>query len=159
MERNQFGRFLEWHKEQYFDMYKITCNTIKAIDPTMKVGGPANSSYHPDEGVYEKLSKQKEIKPEDFENIQCKGPWIEDFLAYCEKENLSVDFVSSHPYPTTYPFDEQKNYFEMSRPVNCTYKDISWLRDVVKKSKFSNAEIHLTEWSSSPCLISLAMKC
>jgi len=137
-------------KEQYFEMYKITASAIKAIDPALQVGGPATSSYHPDEGVYEKLSKQNEIKPEDFENIQCKGPWIEDFLKYCESENLPVDFVSSHPYPTTYPFDEQKNYFEMSRPVGCTHKDLTWLNDVVSKSRYKNAGIELTEWSSSP---------
>ncbi|MDF1548656.1 MAG: glycoside hydrolase [Bacteroidales bacterium] len=137
-------------KEEYFKMYKITAEAIKAIDPALKVGGPATSSYHPDEGVYERLSKQKEIKPEDFENIQCKGPWIEDFLKYCEKEKLPVDFISSHPYPTTYPFDEQKNYFEMSRPINCVYKDISWLKQVVEKSNYNNATIELTEWSSSP---------
>ncbi|MFN8254326.1 MAG: glycoside hydrolase [Bacteroidales bacterium] len=137
-------------KEQYFEMYKITANAIKAIDPVLRVGGPATSSYHPEEGVYERLSKQKEIKSEDFDTIQCKGPWIEDFIAFCEKEKLPVDFISSHPYPTTYPFDEQKNYFEMSRPVNCTFKDISWLKDVVSKSKYNNAQIELTEWSSSP---------
>ena len=136
--------------QQYFEMYKITAQSIKAIDPSLRVGGPATSSYHPEEGVYEKLSKQKEIKPEDFENIQCKGPWIEEFLTYCEKENLPVDFVSSHPYPTTYPFDEQKNYFEMTRPVRCTFKDISWLKSTIEKSKFKDASIELTEWSSSP---------
>jgi xylan 1,4-beta-xylosidase len=144
------GGFWNGTKEQYFEMYNLTAKAIKAIDPALKVGGPATSSYHPEEGVYEKLSKLKEIKPEDFENIQCKGPWIEDFLAYCEKENLPVDFVSSHPYPTTYPFDEQKNYFEMSRPVTCTYKDISWLKNTVEKSKYKSAGIELTEWSSSP---------
>jgi len=136
--------------EQYFEMYKITANAIKAIDSNLRVGGPATSGYHPDEGVYEKLSKQKEIKSEDFENIQCKGPWIEEFLSFCENENLAVDFVSSHPYPTTYPFDEQKNYFELSRPINCTHKDITWLNKVVKNSKYNNAEIELTEWNSSP---------
>ena len=144
------GGFWNGMKEQYFEMYNLTAKAIKAIDPALKVGGPATSSYHPEEGVYERLSKQKEIKPEDFENIQCKGPWIEDFLAYCEKENLPVDFVSSHPYPTTYPFDGQKNYFEMSRPVTCTYKDISWLKNTIAKSKYNTAGIELTEWSSSP---------
>jgi len=61
-----------------------------------------------------------------------------------------VDFVSSHPYPTTYPFDDQKNYFEMSRPVNSLKMDLTWLNKVIQNSKFKNAEIQLTEWSSSP---------
>jgi len=136
--------------EQYFQLYKVTATTVKSVDNKFKVGGPSTSSYHPNEGVYEELSKRKEIKSEDFDTIQCKGPWIEAFLAYCEKENLPVDFVSSHPYPTTYPFDDQKNYFEMSRPVNSLKMDLTWLNKVIKKSKFKNVEIQLTEWSSSP---------
>ncbi len=137
--------------EQYFELYKVTATTVKNNDPLFKVGGPATSSYHPAEGVYDSLHKAiKNISAADFENIQCKGPWIEEFLSYCEKENLPVDFVSSHPYPTTYPFGDGGGQFEMSRPVNSLKMDLTWLNKVIRASKFKNAEIHLTEWSSSP---------
>lgn len=65
-------------------------------------------------------------------------------------QNLPVDFVSSHPYPTSYPIDSDGNGLEISRPVTCTYTDIQWLKKTIAKSKYRNAEIHLTEWSSSP---------
>ena len=137
--------------EQYFDLYKETALTIKAIDPLLKVGGPATSSYHPAEGVYDSLKRAiKNISAADFINIQCEGPWIADFLKFCEKENLPVDFVSSHPYPTTYPFGDGGGQFEMSRPVNSLHMDLTWLNKTIKNSKYKNAEIHLTEWSSSP---------
>jgi xylan 1,4-beta-xylosidase len=138
-------------KEQYFQLYQITANIIKAIDPLLKVGGPATSSYHPAEGVYDSLKRTiKNISAADFIDIQCEGPWIKDFLKFCEKENLQVDFVSSHPYPTTYPFGDGGGQFEMSRPVNSLHKDLTWLNATIKSSKYKNAEIQLTEWSSSP---------
>ena len=137
--------------QQYFELYKATATTIKKIDPLLRVGGPATSSYHPAEGVYDSLKNAiKNISAADFKDIQCEGPWIADFLKFCEKENLPVDFVSSHPYPTTYPFGDGGGQFEMSRPVNSLRMDLTWLNRTIKNSKFKNAEIHLTEWSSSP---------
>jgi xylan 1,4-beta-xylosidase len=137
-------------QSQYFELYKTTVLAIKAIDHKLRVGGPATSSYHPDEAVYERLKSKKEITAEDFIGVECRGPWIEEFLAFCGKEDLPVDFVSSHPYPTSYPIDSDGNGLEISRPVTSTYTDIEWLRRTIAKSKYKNAEIHLTEWSSSP---------
>jgi len=144
------GGFWNGTQAQYFELYKTTALAIKAIDKNLRVGGPATSSYHPEEAVYERLKSKKEITAEDFIGIECKGPWIEEFLAYCEKENLPVDFVSSHPYPTSYPIDSAGNGLEISRPVTCTFTDIQWLRKAIARSKYASAEIHLTEWSSSP---------
>jgi len=144
------GGFWNGTQQQYFELYKTTVTAIKAIDPALQVGGPATSSYHPDEAVYNRLKSKKEITAEDFIGVECKGPWIEDFLNFCGKEKLPVDFVSSHPYPTSYPIDNEGNGLEISRPVNCTFTDIQWLRKTIANSKFPHAQIHLTEWSSSP---------
>lgn len=38
----------------------------------------------------------------------------------------------------------------MSRPVNSLQMDLNWLNKTIKNSKYKDAEIHLTEWSSSP---------
>ncbi len=145
------GGFWNGTQEQYFELYKASVTAIKAIDPLLKVGGPATSSYHPAEGVYDSIHQaNKNVTAADFLNIQCYGPWIVDFLKYCEKENLPVDFVSSHPYPTTYPFGDGGGQYEMSRPVNSLKMDLTWLNQAIKSSKYKNAEIQLTEWSSSP---------
>ena len=137
---------------QFFEMYKRIAVAIKAIDPALRIGGPSTSSYHPDEEVYARLRQKKNISAEDYIGVVSKGPWIEDFLAYCAQENLPVDFVSSHPYPTSYPIDSAGDQLEISRPVTSTYEDIQWLRSAMAKTRYGGAEIHLTEWSSSPSI-------
>jgi xylan 1,4-beta-xylosidase len=77
--------------------------------------------------------------------------WIKDFLKYCEKENLPVDFISTHPYPTDYALDPEEGRSKSSiRYLNSLHDDIEWLQNVLANSKYPSAEIHLTEWSTSP---------
>jgi xylan 1,4-beta-xylosidase len=139
-------------KQQFFEMYKTISLAIKAIDPKLWIGGPSTSSFHPDEAVYERLKARKNISAADFIGVESKAPWMEEFLAYCETENLPLDFVSSHPYPTSYPIDSTGNQLEVSRPVTSTQEDILWLRKAMAKTRYKDAEIHLTEWSSSPSI-------
>lgn len=139
-------------KQHFFEMYKVISLAIKGIDPQLRIGGPSTSSYHPDDAVYQRLKARKDITASDFIGVESKAPWMEDFLAYCEDENLPLDFVSSHPYPTTYPIDAGGNQLELSRPVTSTHEDILWLRKAMAKTRYKDAEIHLTEWSSSPSI-------
>jgi xylan 1,4-beta-xylosidase len=139
-------------QKHFFEMFKTISLAIKAIDPELRIGGPSTSSYHPDEDVYNRLKAKQDISAADFIGVVSKAPWMEDFLAYCEAENLPLDFVSSHPYPTTYPIDSAGNQLEVSRPVTSTREDILWLRGAMAKTRYKNAEIHLTEWSSSPSI-------
>lgn len=105
-------------KAQYFEMYKTTVTAIKGVSPKLRVGGPATSGMGADG----------------------KGPWIEEFIAYCAAEKLALDFVSMHPYPTE---------GGLARDIDATLKDLQWINGVVRKSAFPQAEIHLTEWSSN----------
>ncbi len=54
----------------YFELYDHTARALKSVSPRLRVGGPATSSAH----------------------------WVDDFLAYSAKENVPVDFVSTHGY-------------------------------------------------------------
>ena len=144
------GGFWDGTEAQYFELYKETSAVIKAVDSTIRVGGPATSSYHPDQEVYDRLKAKNNITAADFIGVESHGPWIVDFLAFCEKENLSLDFISSHPYPTTYPIDAEGKGLEMTRPVASTAEDIGWLRKTIAQTRYANAQIQLTEWSSSP---------
>jgi xylan 1,4-beta-xylosidase len=139
-------------QQQFFEMYKVIALAIKAIDPQLRIGGPSTSSFHPDEAEYQRLKSKKDITAADFIGVESKAPWMEEFLAYCESENLPLDFVSSHPYPTSYPIDSAGDQLEVSRPVTSTREDILWLRKAMAKTRYKNAEIHLTEWSSSPSI-------
>jgi xylan 1,4-beta-xylosidase len=64
--------FWTGQKEDYFTLYRHTVTAIKSVDNSVKVGGPATAN----------------------------NQWILEFLEYCEKNALSVDFVSTHHYPT-----------------------------------------------------------
>jgi len=56
----------------YFDLYKHTATTIKAIDAQLQVGGPATAN----------------------------DEWIPEFLKFCADQKVACDFVSTHHYPT-----------------------------------------------------------
>ena len=140
-------------KSQYFELYKVSVLAIKEVDASLRVGGPATSNFVPDsrfDGETEDISAQITHQVEDIDSLSWKGVWIEDFLAYCEKEGLPVDFVSTHPYPTDFALDGQQNMKGRSRKKESLHEDMVWLQKTVRASAYPNAEIHLTEWSSSP---------
>jgi xylan 1,4-beta-xylosidase len=152
-EPNLYPIFWDGTRSQYFELYRVTARTIKAIDPALRVGGPATSNFVPDdrfEAETEDVSRQVTLQMKDLGEGQWKGPWIESFLSFCAKNNLPVDFISSHPYPTDYPLDTGGTHKPRTRPATSTRDDLQWLRKVVNGSAFPEAEIHLTEWSSSP---------
>ena len=59
-------------QEDYFRLYRCTVMAIKSVDESLKVGGPATAD----------------------------NQWIPQFLDYCNKNGVPVDFVSTHHYPT-----------------------------------------------------------
>jgi xylan 1,4-beta-xylosidase len=54
----------------YFTLYDHTARALKAVNPRIRVGGPATSSAH----------------------------WVDEFIAYCVANKIPVDFISSHGY-------------------------------------------------------------
>lgn len=59
-------------QEDYFKFYGATAKTIKKVNASLKVGGPATAS----------------------------NAWLPEFTDYCKKNKLPVDFISTHHYPT-----------------------------------------------------------
>jgi xylan 1,4-beta-xylosidase len=59
-------------QEDYFELYRTTVGAIKAVDPSLRVGGPATA----------------------------RDGWIDEFIDFCETAHVAVDFVSTHHYPT-----------------------------------------------------------
>jgi len=154
-EPNLYPLFLDGTKSQYLEMYKQSALAVKSVDERLKIGGPATSNFVPDsrfDGEIEDREAAKEVfTVDDINTLQWHGVWIEDFLEYCEKENLPVDFVSCHPYPTDYAFNPETGKGRgLTRFVESTKLDIEWLNKTVKNSAYPNAELHLTEWSTSP---------
>lgn len=75
--------------------------------------------------------------------------WLQEFFCYCRDEALPVDFVSVHPYPTDWALDEHGQGARLTRDRDATPRDLAHLKNIVENSPFPDAEIHLTEWSSS----------
>lgn len=146
--------FFEGTRSDYFSLYKETARAIKSVDARLRVGGPATSNFIADDRhVGEVIDNKKSVfyPQETINKQQWKGVWIEDFLNYCAKENLPVDFISCHPYPTDYALDPVSGRGKDAiRYVYSIRDDINWLRRQIADSKYPNAEIHLTEWSTSP---------
>jgi xylan 1,4-beta-xylosidase len=137
-------------QEKYFQLYNITATIIKEIDPQLRVGGPATSNFNMDSEALKKA--QSTGKPFDPFTIPWQPVWIDDFLRYCHDNHLPVDFVSTHPYPQDFAIDEPgmpkgKGY---RRSIDSTSDDLRTMRRIIDASPYPNAEIHLTEWNSSP---------
>lgn len=77
-------------------------------------------------------------------------PNLDAFIAFCSKEKLPVDFFSGHPYPTYWPLDTGGNEKMGYLPKSTCQKFIRNMREKIDRSPFSGAELHLTEWNSSP---------
>lgn len=151
---NPAAGFFDGTKSDYFKLYEASVKAVKSVDKRLKVGGPATSNFIADtryDGeVYDK-AKSRFYPQDKINKQQWKGSWIEDFIAFCEKKELPLDFISTHPYPTDYALDpESGKSKDAIRYVYSLRDDISWIRKQLAKSKYPNAEIHLTEWSTSP---------
>ncbi|MGN0533101.1 MAG: hypothetical protein ACI4IK_01970 [Eubacterium sp.] len=64
--------FFKGSMKDYYRFYAATVNALKAVDSQLTVGGPATT----------------------------KSSHLTEFLDFCKKENVPVDFVSTHQYPT-----------------------------------------------------------
>jgi xylan 1,4-beta-xylosidase len=60
------------NQEDYFELYRHTVEAVKAVDKSLRVGGPATA----------------------------RNEWIEDFLKFCKQNKVPFDFISTHHYPT-----------------------------------------------------------
>src|ERR1044072_2314400 len=64
-------KFWTGSQRDYFKLYRHTVEAIKSVSPSLKVGGPATA----------------------------KSEWIEEFVDFCERNDVACDFVSTHHYP------------------------------------------------------------
>jgi xylan 1,4-beta-xylosidase len=102
----------------YFKLYRFTAEAIKEVDDRLRVGGPATA----------------------------KNEWIPEFLDFCEKNKLPVDFVSTHHYPT----DALGSVGEDTE-TQLAHSERSILRKWAQAThdKARGKPLYYTEWSSS----------
>jgi len=107
----------------YFDYYGRTVRAIKAIDPALRVGGPATAG----------------------------AAWAPEFLAYADKHNLPVDFVSTHTYGVEGGFLDEKGEGDnkLSRNPDAVVGDVRKVRGEIEASTRRGLPLFFTEWSTS----------
>jgi xylan 1,4-beta-xylosidase len=110
-------------QDGYFELYKTSAFALKAVDTKLRVGGPSTAGMG----------------------------WIPEFLDYCAKNSVPVDFVSSHSYGTTEGFLDEKgrSHTTLSPNPNSLHGEFVAARANIKKSKFPNLPLFITEWGPS----------
>ncbi|MEU8401608.1 beta-xylosidase [Nonomuraea sp. NPDC048892] len=153
-EPNLAPHFWTGTKTEYFQLYEQTVRAIKGIDPALRVGGPATSVFVPDDryrGESEDRSAMRETAAAtDVDALDWRPVWIEEFIDWCAERELPIDFVSTHLYPTDFAFGADGKAVPITRYADATFDDLTLLRKLVKNSPYPDAEIHVSEWSTSP---------
>jgi len=153
-EPNLVPHFWTGTKTQYFELYEHTARAIKAIDPALLVGGPSTSVFVPDEryaGETEDRSVQsRTAEAQDVDALDWRPVWIEDFIHWCATRDLPIDFITTHLYPTDFAYAASGETRAISRYANATFDDLTRLRALIAESPYPTAELHITEWSTTP---------
>ncbi|WP_431209998.1 GH39 family glycosyl hydrolase [Puia sp. P3] len=122
-EPNLRDGFWTGDEAEYFKLYSVTARAIKAVGPRFRVGGPATAG----------------------------NAWIPEFIDYCARGGVPVDFVSTHTYGVDVGFlDERGNRGTvLSRNDSAIFGDVRRSRRQIDVSALPGLELHYTEWSSS----------
>lgn len=102
----------------YFELYDNTARALKAVSPRLRVGGPATAA----------------------------ADWVDAFLAHTEKENVPVDFVSSHGYAD----DTVENLFHTREDIPMDQRvcrAVQKVRSQIATSRQPNLPLFWTEWN------------
>ena len=110
-------------QEDYFKLYRYSVNAIKSVNKEYRVGGPATAG----------------------------AAWEVDMIDFCRKNNLPIDFISTHAYGVKQGYlDEYGNSGTVldSNPKSLSM-DVLNSRKEIAGSSMPDLELHYTEWSSS----------
>ncbi len=145
--------FFNSTRSKYFELYRVTVQAVKRVDSQLRVGGPSTSNFVPDDRFEREKEDSSRAVTHQLASLSdgaWRPVWIREFLDFCAAEKLPVDFISMHPYPTDYAFDDGGVARPRTRPVDSLRQDMLALRKILSASAFPQAEVHLTEWNSSP---------
>ncbi len=139
--------FFDGTMKDYFHLYELTARAIKGVDSRVRVGGPATSN----------------------------NMWIPEFRAFCEGNQVPLDFITTHHYPSDDPLsragmntenekgqgfevmaglsEEQlaeamKKMFEMLRGENKNPRDVLYQTAKKVKNEAGDYPVYYTEWNA-----------
>lgn len=109
----------------YFRLFEITFSAIKDVDPNFKVGGPAIC------GVDDKR-------------------WLSNFIEFCEKKKLKLDFISRHFYTVDSSQIEGHYRYPNLRDADESLNELSVSRQIINDSNYSTKlPMYVTEFNTS----------
>ncbi|TFW29040.1 GH39 family glycosyl hydrolase [Duganella callida] len=122
-EPNLDGFWEKADQKAYFELFDITSRTIKAIDPALRVGGPATAG----------------------------AAWVPEFLAHTRQSGAAVDFVTTHTYGVDGGFlDENgKEDTKLSASPDAIIGDVRKVRKEMALAGHLDMPLYFTEWSTS----------
>jgi xylan 1,4-beta-xylosidase len=115
--------FFAGTQRDYFELYATTARAIKSVSSAYRVGGPATAGC----------------------------AWVPEFIDYCVRNKVPVDFVSSHDYAVDVGhLDETGGAGTvLSHNPRSIFGNVLRMREQIAASPLPNLELHLTEWSAS----------
>ena len=102
----------------YFELYDHTVKTLKAVNPKLRVGGPSTAA----------------------------ADWVTPFLDHVTKENIPIDFVSTHGYAD----DTVENLFHTKEDIPLQQRvcrAIGKVHGEIKASAKPDLPLMWTEWN------------
>ena len=104
-------------QREYFKLYRYTAEAIKSVNSSLQVGGPATA----------------------------KSEWIEEFVDFCDRNDVPADFISTHHYPNDgYECDGETEMalFKSQRGI---------MREAAQNTRLyaGHRPVYYTEWNSS----------
>ncbi|MGO4378171.1 GH39 family glycosyl hydrolase [Pseudoduganella sp. RAF53_2] len=110
-------------QKAYFELYDATANTIKALDPALRVGGPSTAG----------------------------AAWVPEFLDHVAASGAAVDFVTTHTYGVESGFLDEKGVDDtkLSPSPDAIVGDVRRVREQITASKYPQLPLYFTEWSTS----------
>lgn len=110
-------------QDAYFKLYQITSQAIKEVDSRLQVGGPVISGGS------------------DY--------WLKDFLKFCKREQMPLDFISRHSY-TSGPSKYNGLLCDQDiAPIESMLKDFRMGREYLNQFYGKQLPVYISEFNSS----------
>ena len=110
-------------QDEYFKLYTHSAKAIKSVNPAYRVGGPGTAG----------------------------AAWEPEMIAYCHKNNVPIDFISTHAYGVKHGYLDEFGHSSTvldKNPMSVS-GDVLQSRKEISGSAIPGLELHYTEWSSS----------
>jgi xylan 1,4-beta-xylosidase len=110
-------------QDAYFKLYDLTSQTLKKVDPSLRVGGPSTAG----------------------------AAWVPEFLNHVKASGAPVDFVTTHTYGVDGGFLDENGQSDtkLSPSPDAIVGDVRKVRSEISASPFPKLPLYFTEWSTS----------